>query len=454
MTSLSSTRIRIFPPLTFIQFLFYSSKRTDFRSNFPSKTLISEPNSIDVDPATVRETLLSYCNDWRRAFEFFNWAETEYHSHLTTDTYNSMIDILGKFFEFQQSWDLIQRMRKNPRSFPDHTTFRIMFKRYVAAHLVNEAIEMYEKLEQFNLKDETSYCNLIDALCEHKHVLEAEDLVFGKYKNLIFPGNAKIYNIVLRGWYKMGWWSKCKEFWKEMDSKGVQKDLHSYAIYMDIMCKSGKPWNAVKLYKEMKGKRMKLDVVIYNTAIRAIGLSQGVDFSIKLFREMKDLGFQPTVVTYNTIIKLLCHNFRYNEALEMLDSMPANGCQPNAISYHFFFACMELPGQILKLFDRMIESGVRPNMDTYVMLMRKFGRWGFLRPVFIVWKKMEELGCSPDASAYNAMIDSLVDKGLIDMARKYDEDMLAKGLSSRPRKELGTKLVVTEESPAGDNCDI
>ncbi|XP_054782611.1 pentatricopeptide repeat-containing protein At1g80550, mitochondrial-like [Prosopis cineraria] len=164
---------------------------------------------------------------------------------------------------------------------------------------------------------------------------------------------------------------------------------------------------------------------------------------------MKDLGFEPSLVTYNTVIKLLCDNFRYKQALEMLDTMRKNGCQPNAISYHFFFACMEKPRDILTLFYKMIGSGIRPSMDTYVMLVRKFGRWGFLRPVFLVWEKMEELGSSPDASAYNALIDALVEKGLLDLARKYDEEMLTKGLSSRPRKELETTLEVTGESPGG-----
>ncbi|KAI9110261.1 hypothetical protein K1719_018703 [Acacia pycnantha] len=439
----ASRRLRFFPPLCFIQTLFYSSKQ------FPHTTPTLEPSSSNLDPTTVRETLLTFRNDWKRAFDFFNWVEREYHLQLPTDTYNQMIDILGKFFEFQLSWDLIQRMRQNPSSSPDHTTFRIMFKRYVSARLVNEAIETYEKLHQFNLMDETSYCNLIDALCEYKHVDEAQELIFGKNKNDNVDVNVKYYNIVLRGWYKLGWWSKCREFWEEMDKKGVQKDLHSYSIYMDIMCKSGKPWKAVKLFKQMKSKRMKLDVVVYNIVIRAIGLSQGVDFSIKLFREMKDVGFEPSLATYNTIIKLLCDNYRYKQALEMLKTMRINGCQPNAISYHLFFACMEKPRDILSLFYKMIGSGVRPSSDTYVMLMRKFGRWGFLRPVFLMWEKMEELGCSPDASAYNAMIDALLEKGLLDMARKYDEEMLAKGLSPRPRKELGTTLEVTGESPDG-----
>ncbi|CBI29167.3 unnamed protein product, partial [Vitis vinifera] len=188
-----------------------------------------------------------------------------------------------------------------------------------------------------------------------------------------------------------------------MDRRGVCKSLYSYSIYMDIQCKSGKPWRAVKLYKEMKKKGIRLDVVAYNTVIRAIGLSEGVDFSIRVFREMKEVGCEPNVVTYNTIIKLLCENGRIREAYGVFDQMREKGYAPNVITYHCFFG------------------------------------WGFLRPVFIVWKKMEEQGCSPDACAYNALIDALVQKGMVDLARKYEEEMLAKGLSAKPRVDLGTK---------------
>ncbi|KAL8139189.1 hypothetical protein V2J09_005190 [Rumex salicifolius] len=205
---------------------------------------------------------------------------------------------------------------------------------------------------------------------------------------------------------------------------------------MDIQCKCKKPWKAVKLYKEMKRKGIQLDVVAYNTVVNAIGLSESVDFSIRLSKEMNELGCKPNVVTYNIIIKLLCENGRTKEAYEMLHLMGKKGCEPNAVTYACLFRSLVRPKEILRLFDRMIESGVQPSLDTYVMLMRKFGRWGFLRPVLMLWKKMEEVNCSPDAAAYNALIDALVEKGMLDMARKYDKEMFAKGISAKPRKEL------------------
>ncbi|XP_043718965.1 pentatricopeptide repeat-containing protein At1g80550, mitochondrial [Telopea speciosissima] len=399
----------------------------------------NKPSAIDFDVKTVAETISSYGNDWKRAFEFFNWVENDCQFQHTVDTYNRMIDVLGKFFEFDLAWNLVERRSKDGSSLPDHTTFRIMFKRYVSAHMVAEAISAYGRAEEFDLKDETSFSYLIDALCEYKHVIEAEELCLGK--DSPYPINTKLYNMVLRGWYKMGWWSKCREFWEEMERKGVTRDLHSYSIYMDILCKSGKPWKAVKLYKEMKNKGLQLDVVAYNTVVQAMGLLDGVDSAIRLYREMWDLGCKPNIVTYNTIIKLLCQSGRLRQAYSVLDQMPQRGCVPNVITYHCFFGCLNRPKEILNLFEVMIERGVSPRMDTYVMLMRKFGRWGFLRPVFVVWDKMKELGCSPDEFAYNALIDALVQKGMIDVARKYDEEMLERGLSAKPRKELGTKTL-------------
>uniref|UniRef100_A0A1D1XHX4 Pentatricopeptide repeat-containing protein At1g80550, mitochondrial n=1 Tax=Anthurium amnicola TaxID=1678845 RepID=A0A1D1XHX4_9ARAE len=392
------------------------------------------------DPQTVLEALSCYANDWARALEFFHWVEEAHGFRHTLDTYNRAIDVLGKFFEFGRAWGLVRRMRSHPSHppvQPAHSTFRVLFKRYAAAHLVQEAVDAFDRSAEFGLRDHTGFHHLVDALCEYKHVIEVEDLYLRKDPPP-FPLDTKIYNMVLRGWYKMGWWKKCREFWEVMDEKGVRKDLHSYSIYMDILSKSGKPWRAVKLYKEMKRVNISLDVVAYNTVVQAIGLSNGVDDSIRLYREMLDLGCPPNVVTYNTIIKLLCRSGRVRDAYAFLDQMRKKDCEPNVLTYHCFFQYLDRPKEILELFEWMVGNGCRPRMDTYVMLMRKFGRWGFLRPVFIIWRAMEEHGCTPDGFAYNSLIDALIQKGMIELARKYDEEMLAKGLSAKPRKELQT----------------
>ncbi|XP_039118607.1 pentatricopeptide repeat-containing protein At1g80550, mitochondrial-like [Dioscorea cayenensis subsp. rotundata] len=384
--------------------------------------------SLDFDQDTVLATLASYSDDWPRAVDFFRWVSSRFIH--TPATHSLLISILGKHFEFTLAWSHIISI--NPS--PDRSVLRSHFNRLAAAHLVQDALDAFRRSADFGLYDAATFSLLIDALCDHRHVIEAADLC----KNPPFPIDTKIYNMLLRGWLRMGWWGRCREFWEEMDQKGVAKDLHSYSIYMDILSKSGKPWKAIKVYKEMRSRNIALDVVAYNTVIQAVGKSDGVDRAITLYKEMIERGCEPNVVTFNTIIKLLCGDGRINEGYAFFEQMRKKGCDPNVITYHCFFRNLNRPKEILWLFDRMVNTGCRPRMDTYVMLMNKFGRWGFLRPVLLVWKAMEEHGCSPDAFAYNALIDALLQKGMVDIARKYDEEMLAKGLSPKPRKELGT----------------
>nr|CAD1828026.1 unnamed protein product [Ananas comosus var. bracteatus] len=101
-----------------------------------------------------------------------------------------------------------------------------------------------------------------------------------------FPPDTKVYTLLLRGWLKVRRWRRCRELWLDMDRNRVPKDLHSYSVYMDALSKSGKPWNAVRLFNEMS-RKFAPDAVAYNTAIHALGsLSTPAGFLIPVF-----LGF-------------------------------------------------------------------------------------------------------------------------------------------------------------------
>ncbi|KAK8952203.1 Pentatricopeptide repeat-containing protein [Platanthera zijinensis] len=399
-----------------------------------SPSSLSPPHPpIKFDTDSVLETLSSYSTDWSRALEFFHWVSSAAGFSHSSATLTAAVDILGKHFEFDRAWSLISSLP----SLPDRSTFRSLFNRLAAARLVSDALLTLDRSAAFGLRDRQTFLQLIDALCDHRLAPEAYDLCF---KTPLFPvaGDTKAHNLLLRGWLKMGYWGQCKLFWEEMDSRGIPKDLHSYSIYMDIVSKSGKPYKAIKLFKELKKKGILPDVIAYNTVIQAAGHCDGADSAIRLYREMLDSGSKPNISTFNIIVKLLCMEGRVREGYQFLHQMKKNGFDPDVITYHLFFRHSSRPKEILWLFQRMVDAGCRPRMDTYVMLMKKFGRWGFLRPVFMIWRVMEEQGCSPDAFAYNAFIDALVQKGLMEMARKYDQEMLSKGLSPKPRRDLGT----------------
>ncbi|KAG8043702.1 hypothetical protein GUJ93_ZPchr0458g22693 [Zizania palustris] len=359
-----------------------------------------------VDGAAVLETLSLYANDWRRALEFFHWSASPAGANLPPSpaAVARTVDILGKHFEFPLATSLLVSHYDPARA--DHSflrpALRSLFNRLAAANLVDDAVRaFYSTADSIGLQDELSFHALVDALCDHRRIDEAHHLCFGKDPPP-FPPVTKTHNLLLRGWAKTRAWARLRHLWFDMDNRGVAKDLHSYSIYMDALAKSGKPWKA--------------------------------------FRQMVDAGCKPNASTFNTIVKLLCKEGRFKEGYAFVQQMHKAGIEPTVLTYHCFFQYLSRPQEVLGLFEKMIERGCLPRMDTYVMLIKRFGRWGFLRPVFIVWKAMEEQGLSPDAFAYNALIDVLLEKRMVDLAKKYDDEMLAKGLSPKPRKELGTKV--------------
>ncbi|SPT20465.1 unnamed protein product [Triticum aestivum] len=402
-----------------------------------------------LDAAAVQETLTLYTNDWRRALDFFHWSASPGGGNLrpTPSTLSRAVDILGKHFEFPQATALL--LAHHDPSDPAflRPALRALLNRLAAANLVDDAVRAFESTAaSVGLRDEASFHLLVDALCDHRRVDEAHHLCLGGRAAAPppFPPGTKTHNLLLRGWAKARAWARLRQHWLDMDARGVAKDLHSYSIYMDALAKSGKPWKAVKLFKEMKQKRLPVDIVAYNTAIHAVGLAEGVDFAVRMYRQMVEAGCRPNTATFNTIVKLLCKEGRFKEGYAFVQQMHKAGCEPNELTYHCFFQYLSRPQEVLALFEKMLQRGCRPRMDTYVMLIKRFGRWGFLRPVFFVWKTMEEQGLTPDAFAYNTLIDALLEKGMVDLARKYDEEMLAKGLSPKPRKELGTKMPGSE----------
>ncbi|KAI5010193.1 hypothetical protein ZWY2020_012330 [Hordeum vulgare] len=337
-------------------------------------TLPEAPTPLDA--AAVQETLSLYTNDWRRALDFFHWSASPGGGNLrpTPSTLSRAVDILGKHFEFPQATSLLLAHHDPTDPAFLRPALRALLNRLAAANLVDDAVRAFESTAaSVGLRDEASFHLLVDALCDHRRVDEAHHLCLGGRAAAPppFPPGTKTHNLLLRGWAKARAWARLRQHWLDMDARGVAKDLHSYSIYMDALAKSGKPWKAVKLFKEMKQKRLPVDIVAYNIAIHAVGLAEGVDFAVRMYRQMIEAGCRPNTATFNTIVKLLCKEGRFKEGYAFVQQMHKAGCEPNELTYHCFFQYLSRPQEVLALFEKMLQRGCRPRMDTYVMLIKR-----------------------------------------------------------------------------------
>ncbi|PQQ07903.1 pentatricopeptide repeat-containing protein [Prunus yedoensis var. nudiflora] len=125
--------------------------------------------SVEVSPALVVEVLKKLSNAGVLALSFFRWAEKQKGFKHTMESYNALIEALGKIKQFKMIWELVNDMKS--KGLLSKETFALISRRYSRAKKVKEAIETFEKMEKFGMKVEGSDFNrLIDTLGKSRQV--------------------------------------------------------------------------------------------------------------------------------------------------------------------------------------------------------------------------------------------------------------------------------------------
>ncbi|XP_062103303.1 pentatricopeptide repeat-containing protein At3g22670, mitochondrial-like [Humulus lupulus] len=139
---------------------------------------------LTLSDSIVHQFLMRFSNEWVLAFDFFIWAETQTDYRHSPESYNLMVDILGKARKFQLLWGLIEEMNRLDGYFSLVTMTKVI-GRLAGARLYKEAIDVLRGIERFGIsKDITSLNILMDSLVKRNGVKHAHE-VFLEFKDSI-----------------------------------------------------------------------------------------------------------------------------------------------------------------------------------------------------------------------------------------------------------------------------
>jgi len=393
---------------------------------------------VTVSPELVTSVLSRIRNDWSAAYCFFLWAGRKPEYRHSVREYHTMISILGKFRKFDTAWGLINEMRRFSPSIVTPQTLTILIRRYAAAHEVAKTIGAFYAHKKFGLTPGiTEFHSLLSALCRYKNVEDAEHLLLCNEKT--YPFETKSFNIILNGWCNaMVFVGEAKRFWRNMEIKGIPMDVMSYGSMISCFSKVGNLSDVLKLFDRMRDSDIEPDIKIHNSVIYALAKSKCVKEATDLLRSMEknEKGkSSPNAVTYNSLIRPLCKAGRTEEARAFFDEMISKGLSPCIRTFHAFFRNIRTTDEVFDLLDSMKSSNCKPEIETYIMLIRKLCRWRQYDKVFELWQDIHLNGPFPDRSAYIVLIHGLFLNGKLDEAHKYYEEMKSRGFSPEPRTE-------------------
>ncbi|KAL2245444.1 putative pentatricopeptide repeat-containing protein At3g15200 [Sesamum indicum] len=399
--------------------------------------------NLSLSEDLILNVLKRHRSDWKPAYAFFIWVcRTKRLIGFLPGTtiYNEILDILGRMKRFKEFLQVLDEMSRR-KNLINERTYGIVVSRFSAAHKVDEAIEFFNKIEDFGLeRNLVAFQTLLLSLCRYKHVEEAE--VLFRNKKSEFRDDIKTWNIILNGWCVLRSLPDAKRFWKDIIASECQPDKFTYGIFINSLSKSGKISTAVKLLRTMWEKGCRPDVAICNTVIDGLCFKKRIPEALQIFSVMNERDCSPNVATYNSLIKHLCKIRRMDKVHELLHEMEKKGesCAPNDLTYGYLLKAAKKPEEVDGILERMEKSGCKLQADTYNLVLRLFMEWGDEGRLKYTWNEMERSGLGPDQRSYTIIIHGLYDKGKIEYALEYFVEMMSKGMVPESR----TKLLVDE----------
>eukprot|EP01018_Ginkgo_biloba_P040172 Gb_09274 [translate_table: standard] len=389
-----------------------------------------ERSRIHWSSELVSKILKRVWDDGGQALRFFNWVGKQKGYKHSPDTYNYMIDILGRMRDYRTLWYLVSKMQREGLSLTNKT-FSIIIERYVAAGKADRATRVFLEMQEYGCPPDLSAFNsFLDILCKARKVERAE-MIFRdlKYK---FRPDGITYNILANGWCLVKKAPMAQKILKQMIDKGFSPTLTTYNTLLNGFFKAGQVNEALKFFEEMKKRGCLPDVVTYTTIIHGLGMAGEVVKAKKIFKGMIKNGCLPNVATYNAMIQVLCKKESVVDAFAIFNEMLKKGYIPNLTTYNVLIRGLchaKEMDRALRFMNEMKESDCRPDVQTFNIMIGYFCNQGEIEKARNLMKDMGTADCLPNLDTYNILMSALCatrkSNDLVEAGKLLQEMMLS-----------------------------
>merc|ERR1719253_2545658 len=245
------------------------------------------------------------------------------------------------------------------------------------------------------------------------------------------------------------------QVFRKLQSSGVQLTSLVYNALLDSCVQCGKVNVALQHFQEMKDLGL-VDVVSYNTLLKAYLTTGQIAKARKMLAEMGENGVKANQVTYNEMLNALVNIKDRKEMWSLVTEMSNAGMRPNSVSCSIILKSLtahSAPADIRQamalidnmqddmdevLFASVIEACVRVGQldllsqklqqyaslgglagltaPTYGSMIKAYGRARDIERVRELWGEMRRHHVTPTSITLGCMVDALVRNSLPDEA--------------------------------------
>jgi len=283
------------------------------------------------------------------ALRFFQWSKLQPGFNHNTSTSDRLANILGRSKDFET----LQRVlsERSPLSCNYSVkTFSFATAWYDDPDMLNEVIEMFEKLE-LSLR-RCAYKMLIAALCQKNHV-NAALMVLKSMSSVDCAPRMSTYRPLIQVYCQNNRMDKVQEVFEMM--KNCPQDSICYHIVLSALCNRKLFAEAVEFLRRMVNMGCKPDAVTYDIMIRAACNLGRIQSALHLFDSLKEEGITPLYFTYSHILEGLFQIRGFDGAHSFLIQHSGKDQKLDSSNYKHLMRVCRKSGQEQRARDLMTE---------------------------------------------------------------------------------------------------
>merc|ERR1719482_1685443 len=250
--------------------------------------------------------------------------------------------------------------------------------------------------------------------------LEGAMQVFRKLQSSGVQLTALAYNALLDSCVQCGKVNVALQHFKEMKDLGLV-DVVSYNTLLKAYLKQGQILKARKLLTEMSENDIQANQVTYNEMLNALVAVKDRQEMWGLVREMNTMGMRPNSVTCSIILKsLTAHSAPEDvrQAMALIDNLQED--MDEVLFASVIEACVRV-GQLDLLSSKLQQYAGLGGLagltaPTYGSMIKAYGRARDIERVRELWHEMRRRHVTPTSITLGCVIDALVNNGFPDEA--------------------------------------
>lgn len=379
-------------------------------------------------------------------------------------SYNSLLNAFVSGGKVRRAWDLVSRMERSGLQ-PDHYTLSIMLKSLKKVNGPKDVARCFELLDRSLMdicSDEILFNTLLETCFRNKFTQRLEAVIAAYERSRMQP-SISTYGSIIKAYSTLRKPDKCWQQWNDLvHQRGLEPTHIVYGCMLDALVCNGRideavdlfdkcesassnlvlcsillkgfaisyqPKRATKLWRDMRSKGLKLNLVAYNSILDAQARVGITDIVSEVLQEMEAEGVQPDGITHSVVVKAYCMKGELDRAMEAIKTLQQCGLQHEAVVYNTMLdACTKHRRYDLfeELLHDMKQRRIIPTNFTLAIVVRSYGRQKQLDKALAAMKQMpSDGGFFPNQQVNSSLITACVSNNAPGEAMKVFRHMLA-----------------------------